>query len=170
MMGTGALIGLLIGFIFAFIGVIFLVIMFTTRKKAEAAKSWPTAQGTVLSSELSIHQDYDSDDHSSSTSYQPVVQYSYSVMGNQYTGSKIAFGANQFDRNTAQNMVNRYIAGNPVSVYYDPNDPAKAVLETQAAGSKVFMIVGIIFAVIGLMSCCLSGVLVLFSSLGQSGS
>lgn len=153
-MGTGALISIVIGIIFLLLGVIFLVVMFTSRKKANEAKAWPTIAGTVTSSEIRVHQDYDTDSHTTSTNYEPVVQYSYNVVGTPCQASRIAFGANQFDRNTAQAKINRYPAGSTVTVHYDPNDPSKAVLETEAAGSKVFMIVGIVFAVIGLYMVC----------------
>jgi hypothetical protein len=157
-MGTGAIIGIVAGFVFALIGVILLVVAIVSRNKANKAKGWPTAQGMVVSSEVREHQNYDSEDGRSSINYEPVVQYSYTVNGTPYTASRIAYGANQFDHNTAQNKANRYAAGSAVTVHYNPGDPHDVVLETEAGGSKVFMIIGIIFAVVGLMACCVGGI------------
>ena len=166
-MNIGAIIGIGLGFIFTLIGVILLVVAIVSRKKAQKAKSWPTAQGTVISSEVRTHQDISSDDGHSSTSYEPLVKYSYTVNNISYTGSRIGYGANMFDRNTAQNMANRYMAGSTLPVYYNPIDPHDSVLDTTAGGSKIFMIIGIIFTALGLMACCVAGIVGVLAQMGS---
>ena len=167
-MGPGAIIGIVVGFIFALVGVILLVVAIVSRNKANKAKTWPTAQGRVVSSEVRVHQDYDAEDGHSSTNYEPVVQYAYEVNGVPYTASRIGYGANQFDRNTAQNKANRYAAGSTIAVHYDPADPHNAVLETEAGGAKIFLIVGIVFAALGLTACCIGGIVGVLSQMAAS--
>jgi len=163
-MATGGVVLLILGVIFFGLGALFLFLTLRARQKAKTSQGWPTAQGTVLSVDIQEHSSYDEDDHHTSVSYEPVVQYQYSVSGRQYTNKKIAFGATSFDRSTAQKKAGQYAAGMAVSVHYNPNKPEESVLETSVGGSTVFMVVGILFAVIGLMGCCVSMILFLLAA------
>lgn len=153
-MNSILIIALIFAVIFGVLGVIFIIVAQSAKKKAAAAAAWPTVTGKVISVQVHEHKHYDSEDHRTEYSYEPVVEYTYTVGGRQYSGSKISFGANRFDRNTAQKKAATYPQGASVTVFYDPSDPAKSVLEPQAAGSKVFLVIGIVFAAIGLLSCC----------------
>ena len=151
---TAGLIFFVLGLVFGGIGLILVIMAFISRKRARTAQGWPTTMGQVLSADIQEHRSYDNDDHQTRYSYEPVVQYTYAVEGRSYSGNRIGFGANSFDHRTAQSKVAAYIPGAGVTVHYNPEDPAKAVLETNASGSNIFLIVGIIFAVIGLMAVC----------------
>jgi len=153
-MDTASIVFLVLGVIFGVLGAIFLIVGIRSRNKAKASLQWPVAQGVVLSSTVIEHQDYDEDDHRTSISYEPVVQYRYSVGGQDFSGNKLAFGANRFDSGRAQGMANQYPAGATVNVHYNPNNPGEAVIETKAAGGTLFLIIGIVFLVIGLAGCC----------------
>jgi hypothetical protein len=160
-------IGLIIGFIFGLLGVIFLVIGLVNRKKAQTAKGWPTTQGTIVSTEIREHSDIDTEDGSTTINYEPVVQYSYNVMGVSYTGTKIGYGANRFDRGTAQKKLDRYQAGTMVTVHHNPDDPRNAVLEVEASGSKLFLVLGIIFLVLGMIIVCFAGIFAMLAPVGS---
>ncbi|NPV87117.1 MAG: DUF3592 domain-containing protein [Anaerolineae bacterium] len=162
-MGSILIIALIFAIIFGILGVVFIIVAQSAKKKAAAAAAWPTVTGRVVSVEVREHRHYDSEDHRTEYSYEPIVEYTYTVGGRQYNGSKISFGANRFDRNTAQRKAAAYPQGASVTVFYDPSDPAKAVLEPQAAGSKVFLIIGIVFAAIGLLACCGGGLAALLA-------
>ncbi len=144
-----------VGGVFGLIGVVFLVVALRARQKAKTSLGWPTTPGTITASSLQEHRHYDSDE-GVSYSYEPVIQYRYTVMGSEYTGSKISFGANTFGRAQAQQQVNTYQPGINVTVHYNPEKPEEAVLETEAAGGKVFIIVGAIFLLVALGACCIS--------------
>lgn len=163
-MATGSVILLILGVIFLGIGALFLFLTIRARQKAKTSQGWPTAQGTVLSVEIQEHSSYDEEHHHTSVNYEPIVQYQYTASGQQYTNKRIAFGATSFDRSTAQKKASQYAAGMAVTVHYNSNKPAESVLETSASGSTLFMVVGILFAVIGLMGCCGSMVLILLST------
>ena len=166
-MAIGGIILLFLGFIFILLGALFLFLTWRGKKKAETSQGWPTAQGTVLSVGVQEHSSFDDGENTSSVNYEPVVQYQYAVSGQQYSNKRIAFGANSFDHSTAQKKAGQYAAGMAVMVHYDPAKPADSVLETTAGGSTVFMIVGILFAVIGLMGCCGSTILLVLAASGQ---
>lgn len=127
-------------------GLIFAIVGIVANRKAELSKSWPTVQGQVLTSTIVQHESTDSDG-ASSTSYEPLVEYRYSVIGSPLIGKKIAFGANQFTYNTAQKIISRYPPGAAVQVHYNPEKPSQSVLETKASGGTVFLVVGIGFII-----------------------
>lgn len=146
----------ILGIVFAGIAVLLFIVALISRKKAQASQAWPTAPGAIVSSSIQEHQQYDADDQSTSTSYEPVIQYRYTIMGQEYLGSRVAFGASSFGRSQAEAIVNRYRPNQAVSVHYDPQEPSESVLETKAAGANIFLIVAVVFLVIGIISCCAS--------------
>ena len=144
-MATILLIPLLFAFIFGILGVAFIAFALISRKKAETSQSWPVTTGSITRADLQEHISYDDDTGGTTRSYEPRITYTYNVAGQPLTSTKIGFGANSFDYNHAQEILNRYPVGTPVTVHYDPNDPGKAVLETKPAGSKLFLIIGGLF-------------------------
>jgi hypothetical protein len=120
---------------------------------AYQSQHWPSVEGEITSSY--VQQDVRSiEDSSKKPTFSPKISYQYSVGGKTYTGEKISFsgGEGGEKKNKAQAVVNRYSSGKKVAVYYDPNHPEKAVLETgfswktfmPFAAGLGFLIVGII--------------------------
>lgn len=155
-METSGIITLVLGLIFGLLGLVFLIINNLNRKKAHKALAWPVASGTVTKTDIKEHTSVDDEDGITSTTYEPVVEYTYQVMGQPYTSRRIAYGASQFDKNTARQKVEQYPQGKTLEVRYNPDKPAEAVLETAVAGGKVFQVVGFLFLAIGLV-CVLVG-------------
>jgi hypothetical protein len=137
--------------IFGGLGIAFMVIAVVSRRKAQTSQSWPTVAARVLASEVKEHVRHDSDNQTQ-FSYEPVVEYNYAVGGPTYTCRRIAYGANSFGRGQAQKMIERYPVGSVVTARYNPANPTEAVLETTAAGATLFLILGIIFLVLCLIS------------------
>lgn len=146
-MQTGLLIG---GIVTIFFGLIFVVVSVVMRRKAQAAQSWPVAPGQILFSTVETHTSTDSDGDTS-THYEPRVEYSYAVMGSPMKGNRISYGAMGSDYKSAQKTADQYPVGSAVSVHYNPEKPSESVLETTARGGTVFLIVGIVIAVIGII-------------------
>jgi hypothetical protein len=162
------LIPLLLGGVFAVLGIGLLIFGLRDRKKAKAAEAWPTVNGTIVSSRLDQNTRTERRDGRSytHTSYAPVVEYTYDVGGKTYQGNHIFPGATMsYDLGTAQNIVNRYQPGSTAAVHYDPANPMDAVLEIKAKGGNMFMIIGGVFAVLGVVVCCI-GVLLVFVNQG----
>ncbi len=140
---------ILVGVVFLLIGLVLLVVGISQGRKAKAAEAWPTVPGTILSSGLQEKRHYDSDTHRTSVTYEPQVQYEYSLMGTVYQGSSLSFGKASYNYSTANKKIAPYPQGASVTVHYDPADPSKAVLETKSAGGTFLIIMGVFFMAIG---------------------
>jgi hypothetical protein len=98
-----------------------------TRRQIAVSPVWPTTNGVVTASTVDTHiprnPRYDPD-------YLPRVIFAYAVDGRTYRGERLWPGRAVFGTyNEARRVVERYPRGQPVTVYYDPDDPATAVLE-----------------------------------------
>lgn len=131
------------------------------RKKAQASLGWPSVSGTVVESRVAESVSTDSDGDRTTT-YRPAVRYEYEVMGTQYTGDKMAVGIQSSSSNLrkAQETVARLPVGTLVKVFYNPENPADAVLEQKISGSAP-LVVGIILLVVGICLGCPGGIALL---------
>jgi hypothetical protein len=130
----------IIGFVFLILNVIFLGIIFFMRRRMAAVSQWPSTMGAVNASYLERRH---SSSESGSTNY-PVVQYSYQVGEQAYQGMKIAPGP-EVGGTGAGKVVARYPAGAQVMVFYNPQNPSDAVLETKAPAQWIMWLILVIF-------------------------
>lgn len=89
--------------------------------------SWPQTQGTLTSA--SVHSDTSAD----ATTYHAAAQYRYWVGGVEYTGSRVSIhggsdNVGEFQQRLGSQLELMYSNQEPVSVFYNPGDPADAVL------------------------------------------
>lgn len=131
-----------IGFFFLILNVIFLGIIFFMRRRMAAVSQWPSTMGTVHASYLERRS---SSNNGGSTNY-PVVQYSYQVGGQVYQSTKLAPGP-EVGGTGAGKVVARYPAGAQVMVFYNPQNPSDAVLETKAPAQWIMWLILIVFDV-----------------------
>jgi hypothetical protein len=78
------------------------------------------------------------------------------VQGHRYRSDRFAFGGLMTSGGYAgaQAVVDRYVPGNQIRVYYNPNQPGEAVLERAAPASKVLNWVAIfILVILGVTMC-----------------
>lgn len=102
---------------------------------ANASKSWPIAQGIILSSEV----EYIRTSQSPGT-YHASVTYNYEVAGVVYTGHRIRIGRlGRNDPDYARGILDRYPLDKTVDVSYDPADPAESLLETGIDASDWYL-------------------------------
>jgi hypothetical protein len=115
---------------------------------ARASASWPTADGIVSSSEVDHSTDAEGGD-----SYSPEVDYQYTIDGQNHINDTIKFGENSYNsRRRAEEITATYPVGRQVTVYYDPEQPDKSVLEPGVtAGSYIVLGIGVLFIVIALL-------------------
>jgi hypothetical protein len=116
-----------IGFIFLLFNVIFLAVIFSAQKDAAVAAKWPTTMGTILISTLESRRT-----NSGRHAQYPVVLYSYQAGGRSYQGNRIAPGPEVGGTGAPKRLVG-YQVGSQVTVFYNPNDPSDAVLETKVS-------------------------------------
>ncbi len=137
-----------LGAILIVIGAAFIVAALVSKRRANAASSWPTVGGTILKMELVRHVNRSSG--ITSVSYEPKVEYQYAVMGQPYTGKRLAFGTMRVKEAEGEQIRAKYREGAQVAVHYNPEKPTESLLEQSAMGSGVQLVIGIIMAVMGL--------------------
>lgn len=102
--------------------------------KAKAAETWPTAVGRVISSEV-VEEESTDREGGTTTWYNPVVTYAYSVGGRELTSRRLRFGNYRFaGRKNAEAALAPYPAGAAPAVRYNPENPAECVLEASKPG------------------------------------
>ena len=126
------------------LNVIFLAILFFTRRKMSQVSAWPTTSGVVMSSMLESRSSEDG-----YTDY-PVVQYSYQVGAQAFQSSRLAPGP-EVGGSGARKVIERYPAGARVNVFYNPQNPAEAILEKKAPAQALLWII------LGIFDCALCG-------------
>jgi hypothetical protein len=120
-------------------GLFILRMAFLQKGLADTAKTWPTVKGTIGESGIETLQTRSS----TSTTYGPwrsvfrsKIVYSYSVAGQPYSADRVAFGAVVTSSlpSLISGRTQRYPEQGRVDVYYDPANPASAVLERRVGG------------------------------------
>jgi len=92
--------------------------------KAVQTKSWPTTNGTVVSSEVKkvaskgTHQ------------YQPVVNYYYEIGAETYSSNKYSSTNARGSSQWAKAIISGYPDEATITVHYNPSKPEQAVLNT----------------------------------------
>jgi hypothetical protein len=133
---------------FVGVGLILIYTYFRNLARVREAEGWPISQGMILESRVKEDSSIDSDGFTSSH-YYPEVRYLYRVLGSEYEGTKITFGPTSGNtQSRAMQAISKYPKGSTVTVYYDPEQPSKAVLERTL--SKSLLVSGVIFIAIGI--------------------
>lgn len=99
--------------------------------QVQTAQSYRETTGTVTDASL---ESYDpgggTRTGTDTTRYRLAISYEYTVDGESYTASNVAFGSvlDTTSRSRAERVRGQFAAGEPVTVYYDPADPSQAYL------------------------------------------
>jgi len=92
---------------------------------------------------------------SSNEQYEPVIKYSYTYEGQEYTSESVYPGLEkQFgSEEGAEEVTGQYSPGQTTTVYVNQEDPSRAFLieETQYFGPFMMMIGGVLFAGTGVL-------------------
>ncbi len=118
----------------------------SVRRAAESAH-WPIAEGSVVAASMRVIAD------TQQSRFRPLVEYAYRVGGRDYRCSRIQWGGlvDLPSRSAAAKVVGHYQAGKSIKVYYNPRQPAVAVLQPgHAAGVGNIVIIAPFFALLGL--------------------
>ena len=94
--------------------------------KARQSAVWPQAQGIITTSHVEARYSQ----HFRENFYYGVIEYDYRIAAARFHGARLSF--NKVHPSTEQSwrlIVDSYPVGKRVTVYYDPRDPAFAVLE-----------------------------------------
>jgi hypothetical protein len=114
-----------------------------TRQKVQASMAWPYVPGRVTASTLRESVTPGDAEHSNTVSYFPSIQYEYAVNAQTYQSHRMAFQEKSYrSRRKALEALKAYPPGQPVWVFFDPADPRSAVLDRQAHGNNIALILG----------------------------
>ena len=114
-------------------------------KTSLEAQSWPTTTARVIDTDVS----YQRGTSSSTGAYYPRVRYQYVVNGRTYTGDRIWTTNMGSTRGWARSIIDEFPPGSEVTVYYDPADPANALLKPGNSTPAILMLLlGILLTVI----------------------
>lgn len=139
------------------LGVLFFAFGVSFVLEANASRNWPTAQGTVETVRVTWRNDSNSNRSIPDREYFYEIYYSYAVDGRPFEGSRYSLG----DGSTASDRMYRteeeareaafdaWMPAQTVAVYYNPADPASAVLDPGAGFSTY---IPLIFGAVLLLS------------------
>ena len=129
-LGVSALLMLLGG------GLLFMGI--SAKRTAGASRAWPSAPGTIISSQVLAGGG------GKSRWYKAQVTYTFAANGQTYTGERVMFGdARSSSMAKEERVVAQYVQGAPVEVFYNPQQPQEAVLERRTSGTTLtYLILG----------------------------
>jgi hypothetical protein len=144
--------------ILSIIGAVLLIKFVRDIVMGQKSSSWPNVSGTVIQSIMETKQDTDAEGFSSTT-YGAKIHYKYLVGGKEYESWRRTFSeVSTSSMRRTQEILARYPQGASVAVYYDPEDPSSAVLES-GVGTSSYIFLG--FAILLLLA-GLAGLLGLF--------
>jgi hypothetical protein len=138
-----------LGVVITLVGAILLFI--DSRKKPKDGEvdieNWLTTGGKVTSAKLS---EQPADD-----TYEPIVNYVYTVNDTEYHGSKVFPGKNPSSKkDTAQEILDKHPVNMYVPVRYNPENPSDSALEAQPLPMNYIALAGWILSGFGVSSCC----------------
>lgn len=128
--------------------------------RVSATSAWPTAQGTVLSSDVAVDTTRLSGGRFSEE-YRADIRYRFLVDGETYESNVFVLGLPKSfaDRAEAEKIVEAHPAGGAVTVHYEPGNPARSALERggtipQAFGlmtltAGILLLIGLLLAISG---------------------
>ncbi len=129
---------LLVGILFLCIGLYLFYVQISIYMQGAATTSWPSAQGTIISSTITNFTACYSTKNGENCypAYRPSITYSYAVDTVSYTENTISLGhvMSGNDYSYAASEVAKYPASSDVSVHYNPNLPSESVLEPGGNG------------------------------------
>ena len=122
-----------------------------------ASEHWTETKGRVVASGVETRRDVGATDGPAAPrryEHRPAVRYTYTAGGATYTADRVRFGENTAERGEgararAQAEADRYPEGQDVSVFYDPDDPSRAVLEPGRQSTPWILIVGLLASGMG---------------------
>jgi len=117
--------------------------------KAMAARNWEPVPGEVVETEIRVMSgggQFTGAGSGRRGTYLPVITYRYTHAGQTYTRDQRRFGDFYGPERRARAIVHRYTPGQSVTVYVDPADPGRTVLERDLSwGLALLPLIALVF-------------------------
>jgi hypothetical protein len=147
---------------FVVLGGVFALEAVALRRQGRASARWPVAQGRILGAHRDVALIENNDDRRDGkrreqydTFYGATVCYAYQVGGRDYRSTRLYAGRPVLSgsQKIAEAIIAKYPPQAPVSVFYNPANPAEAMLEPlNFENAKVALIAAIGFGGCGLLA------------------
>ena len=130
------------------IGIIFIVHFTYIFILSKRNKSWKITEGEIINSKM--QESY----FDEGAMYKAVIQYKYIIGEKEYFSNRVFHGdyiGKNFSK-SVKTLINKYVKGATVLVYYNPQHPNKSVLET-GIHPVIYreLIVGILFLLLSIV-------------------
>lgn len=135
-------------------------LMIVYQRRATETRDWPQTMGRITSVNVEARQQPAG--RGTYTMYIPRVIYEYEILARRYQGSQIRRGdpSGYRQQRAAEKALEGFIAGSLVTVYYQPENPAEAVISQEAGGRvRVFSLVAICSLVAMVLDVTIIGVI-----------
>lgn len=128
----------------AAVAVVEMISGFVDLRRELSMTRWPIVEGAIVTSEVGGER-----------AFHPEITYSYEVNGIDYSGSSAlnapGFGGKRNRLEQAEILARQYSAGSPISVHYDPSDPAISVLKAEVTYNTYLQLALGLFLIIGVL-------------------
>lgn len=102
--------------------------------RAKNSEQWPRVNGVITSSYLQVGY------FKHRKGYLPEIRYRYQVGPTEYSGSRRSFDtAHLAAEGASEKVIDAYPVGKSVAVFYDPKNPASALLEPGPASDMTLL-------------------------------
>jgi hypothetical protein len=128
----------------------------SARRRDQVRLSWPTAKGTVTSSETVQPPALAAAPSKGPEQFDVSVKFQFRAGGQLHFGSTVSYPRYLYPKQEADRIVARYPAGATVTVYYNPEDFRECYLEIRTTAkfyrtSLVLMGIGVVTGLYGLL-------------------
>jgi len=152
-------------------GVLFLLNSRRSQKAgAVETEDWHTTGGKILAARLGEHENRHNDKQGThiDITYEPVVEYIYTVDNTEYHGSKVfPSGDSDFGQAEAQAFIDKYPVNSFAPVRYDPQSPSVSSLESHSPHATHRLLVAAqSLTALGIGVCCFT-VFMMFILVGR---
>lgn len=150
----------LVGLLITVIGIGFAIWGALVVMEARSATNWPAVEGVIISSSVE-HRVNTTSSGKGKWYYEARIKYDYNVDGVDYESKRVGFKSASYQYKSEvvpSTIVRRYPANRTVEVYYNPDDPEKAVLETEITFmTYIGLLIGAFLVVLGVILFMRSG-------------
>jgi Protein of unknown function (DUF3592) len=142
---------------FVALGGVFALKSVSLRRQGRACAQWPVASGRILEAHAEVKFVENDNDrrHRDDQFFGATVSYAYQVGGRDYRSTRLYVGRPVFGGSPkfAQDITTKYPSGASVPVFYNPANPAEAMLEPlNFANAKLALMVAVGFGGLGLLA------------------
>lgn len=114
---------------------VFMAILVTRANNASKASNWPSAQGQVLEGLDICEKRLPGSGSSYRSAVEYDILYEYAVDGKTHQSERFSFHPDEmllgFRTGYVRDLQERFAVGKPITVRYDPLDPARSVVSTR---------------------------------------